>query len=47
MPRGQRRRTQVHGFVVIHVRVTKCRRLIEYQLSDIYMTAVDGRFDLF
>jgi hypothetical protein len=28
-------------------RVTKCRRPIAYQLSDIYMTAVDGGFDLF
>lgn len=29
------------------VRVTKCRRPIAYQLSDIYMTPVDAPFDLF
>jgi hypothetical protein len=34
-------------FQALRVRVTKCRRPNAYQLSDIYMTAVDGGFDLF
>jgi hypothetical protein len=34
-------------FGALPVRVTKCRMAIAYQLSDIYMTAVDAAFDLF